>query len=211
MSALKLLSGTVFAISLAVAPARAALVTFTGATTGEFNGGSFGTTVSDNPPGIGAVLTFTGTSIGLQNFSVPGSTSVNLGTFSLSGGSLSGFNADPFDLRISFTAPSGTSPSNQTYTADLDVNFVANPDTLSIVFNSPTTESFAFPGGSFTISVNDPAALSMHEEGNRTVTLTGTFTAAVPEASTWAMMILGFFGLGFMAYRSKSGRAFRFI
>jgi hypothetical protein len=30
------------------------------------------------------------------------------------------------------------------------------------------------------------------------------FTAAVPEASTWAMMILGFAGVGFMAYRRKS-------
>ena len=27
---------------------------------------------------------------------------------------------------------------------------------------------------------------------------------AVPEPSTWAMMILGFAGLGFMAYRRKS-------
>jgi len=30
-----------------------------------------------------------------------------------------------------------------------------------------------------------------------------TLTAAVPEPSTWAMMILGFAGLGFMAYRRK--------
>jgi hypothetical protein len=29
--------------------------------------------------------------------------------------------------------------------------------------------------------------------------------AAVPEASTWAMMLAGFFGLGFMAYRKKNG------
>jgi PEP-CTERM motif len=29
------------------------------------------------------------------------------------------------------------------------------------------------------------------------------FTAAVPEPSTWAMMLLGFAGLGFMAYRRK--------
>jgi choice-of-anchor C domain-containing protein len=28
-------------------------------------------------------------------------------------------------------------------------------------------------------------------------------TAAVPEPSTWAMMIIGFFGMGFMAYRRK--------
>jgi hypothetical protein len=28
--------------------------------------------------------------------------------------------------------------------------------------------------------------------------------AAVPEPSTWAMMILGFLGVGFMAYRKKA-------
>jgi hypothetical protein len=31
-----------------------------------------------------------------------------------------------------------------------------------------------------------------------------TLTAAVPEPSTWAMMILGFAGVGFMAYRRQS-------
>lgn len=30
------------------------------------------------------------------------------------------------------------------------------------------------------------------------------FASAVPEASTWAMMMLGFFGVGFLAYRRKS-------
>jgi hypothetical protein len=44
---------------------------------------------------------------------------------------------------------------------------------------------------------------------------TGTFSAvldvapAVPEPSTWAMMILGFCGIGFMAYRRKSAPTFR--
>jgi hypothetical protein len=33
---------------------------------------------------------------------------------------------------------------------------------------------------------------------------------AVPEPSTWAMMILGFFGVGFMAYRRKGQAALRF-
>ena len=32
---------------------------------------------------------------------------------------------------------------------------------------------------------------------------------SVPEPSTWAMMILGFFGVGFMAYRRKSQAALR--
>jgi hypothetical protein len=44
--------------------------------------------------------------------------------------------------------------------------------------------------------------------GNETF-ITGTvtsvaFSSAVPEPSTWAMMILGFAGVGFMAYRRKS-------
>jgi hypothetical protein len=36
-----------------------------------------------------------------------------------------------------------------------------------------------------------------------------TQISAVPEPATWAMMILGFFGIGFMAYRRKSRSAFR--
>jgi hypothetical protein len=33
--------------------------------------------------------------------------------------------------------------------------------------------------------------------------------SAVPETSTWAMMILGFFGVGFMAYRRKNQSSLR--
>lgn len=36
------------------------------------------------------------------------------------------------------------------------------------------------------------------------VGLTGATVSAVPEPSTWAMMLLGFCGLGFMAYRNKT-------
>jgi hypothetical protein len=36
------------------------------------------------------------------------------------------------------------------------------------------------------------------------VSLHGDEVAAVPEPSTWAMMLLGFVGLGLMAYRRKS-------
>jgi hypothetical protein len=43
-----------------------------------------------------------------------------------------------------------------------------------------------------------------------TATWTGTeLTAAVPEPSTWAMMILGFAGVGFMAYRRKQNGSAR--
>ncbi len=65
-------------------------------------------------------------------------------------------------------------------------------------------------------------------EGNGTIQFNGTFDqiswtnptkefwygftvgSAVPEPATWGMMILGFFGIGFMAYRRKSSTsAFR--
>jgi hypothetical protein len=39
---------------------------------------------------------------------------------------------------------------------------------------------------------------------------TVTEIGAVPEPSTWAMMILGFAGVGFMAYRRKNKPTFRF-
>jgi hypothetical protein len=50
--------------------------------------------------------------------------------------------------------------------------------------------------------------------GANFISETGNFeigaVAAVPEPSTWAMMILGFFSIGFMAYRRKqNGSAFR--
>jgi hypothetical protein len=38
---------------------------------------------------------------------------------------------------------------------------------------------------------------------DRAFELDGTLASAVPEASTWAMMLLGLCGLGFMAYRKK--------
>jgi hypothetical protein len=40
----------------------------------------------------------------------------------------------------------------------------------------------------------------------------GTMTvAAVPEPATWAMMVLGFAGMGFLAYRRNSKPAFRLV
>jgi hypothetical protein len=43
-----------------------------------------------------------------------------------------------------------------------------------------------------------------HSSGIDNITI-----SAVPEPSTWAMMILGFFGVGFAAYRRKSKLTFR--
>jgi hypothetical protein len=59
--------------------------------------------------------------------------------------------------------------------------------------------ALAFVGGSGTLDL-------------RQIRLDEAVTAAVPEPSTWAMMILGFAGVGFMAYRRKtSGTGMRLV
>lgn len=69
--------------------------------------------------------------------------------------------------------------------------------------------------GTFTLVPSvDPFALLVGVDVTRTTagTTTGDFNvSAVPEPSTWAMMILGFIGVGFMAYRRKDKQVgFRF-
>ncbi len=61
-------------------------------------------------------------------------------------------------------------------------------------------------GGSFTGYVETPNNL-IYQVDNGTTTFS---VAAVPEPSTWAMMILGFMGVGFVAYRRKAQGGFRF-
>ncbi len=51
--------------------------------------------------------------------------------------------------------------------------------------------------------------LPFGSEGNVSIDDLSVSVAAVPEPSTWAMMILGFAGVGFMAYRRRKGSALR--
>ncbi len=67
---------------------------------------------------------------------------------------------------------------------DFTTAIAAGQHTLSL----QATRLFA-PGGGVTYQYFDNASLDV--------------TAAVPEASTWAMLILGFAGVGFVAYRRK--------
>jgi hypothetical protein len=79
-----------------------------------------------------------------------------------------------------------------------------------IVFSDVNGELYnltSFPDGTDRITNNvvDPGGF-----GDPTpVALTSLVVTAVPEPSTWAMMILGFFGIGFVAHRRKSKPAFR--
>ena len=64
------------------------------------------------------------------------------------------------------------------------------------------------PSGS-NISATDEFLITATGAGSADNTI--NLNAAVPEASTWAMLLLGFGGIGFMAYRRKAKPAFRFV
>jgi hypothetical protein len=93
-------------------------------------------------------------------------------------------------------------------------NSVMGADFGSI--NSPT-ENFSFTGITYTINVigvtdnsNNPIAASFNF-GRIDINASSVqinLASAVPEPSTWAMLILGFAGVGFMAYRKRTGRRF---
>jgi PEP-CTERM motif len=71
---------------------------------------------------------------------------------------------------------------------------------------APALGSFIDPFGQISNQGIDPAQVNGFEEALEFIPQ----VAAVPEPSTWAMMILGFCGVGFMAYRRKqNGPALR--
>jgi hypothetical protein len=78
-----------------------------------------------------------------------------------------------------------------------------------VTFSTPP-QTFTFDNGTFTLSVNN-LSLTALAEGSNSYAVSGQILVVdpVPEASTWAMMILGFLGVGFVAYR-KRGSSFRF-
>jgi hypothetical protein len=78
---------------------------------------------------------------------------------------------------------------------------VASPhvDSGGLAFLADGIGFILFNNNGVTTLSNDSGFPFIFPTGAATVTV----TAAVPEPSTWAMMILGFCGLGFMAYRRK--------
>ena len=72
--------------------------------------------------------------------------------------------------------------------------------TLSIT--DVTTGDSQFATG--TIGIGDPSFVGFSDSGTLTFLPSDSTVAAVPEPSTWALMILGFAGIGLMAYRRES-------
>ncbi len=93
---------------------------------------------------------------------------------------------------------------NQTYEVLLNGNVIYSNTT-------PSGQNFLATSaiGSLIAGLNTLEFLGLSQNPDSTVFLDNVSVAAVPEASTWAMMILGFFGVGFAAYRRKSKLVFR--
>ena len=71
--------------------------------------------------------------------------------------------------------------------------FLASGEKISFFFQDPPTARYR-------INTQSPG-------GSAYVTASSAIVAAVPEPSTWAMMILGFAGVGYMAYRRRNQTA----
>jgi len=190
------------AIGLAAAPASASVVDFNFSTEGCFVATGSCTpsslTSKDNPN-----LNFTGAS-----FSGSTSTSINLtdlGVFTLAHGN--GNYTGHFDLALTFALPTNVSPNPGIFTSSFLGSVISAHGGSGSVFldfdNTP--QVFNFDGGSFTLKVNDlTVPFGVNTDLTGLLTVTSTIAPAVPETSTWAMMLLGFAGIGFMAFRRKA-------
>jgi PEP-CTERM motif len=108
-----------------------------------------------------------------------------------------GINTAP---NANWNGPNGTSPI-----IDFEFNNYAGgghlPTLQGFIADGSVQFQYAFgfglqgSGGQF----SNPGSASV------TITFAPAMSPSVPEPSTWAMMILGFCGLGWMAYRRKSG------
>ena len=197
------IAGLSIIVLLAAAPANA--VVFTGSTTGCFSNcgvsTNFGTSVSD-PGGI----TFSGSS-----FTGQSGPTLDLGTLALTATSSVKPVSNSFVLDVVFSQPgSGSGTYDATLTGQLNPG--NGNGTVKIDF---TPQTINFAGGSFLLSIGNAQGeidlTSSIQSAEVIGTISNVVVSPVPEASTWAMMIAGFFGLGFMAHRKRLlrfGRSF---
>ena len=161
-----------------------------------------------------------------------GSVAPTIGSVELNGTTAVGF-TQPTNLNLDFNASSGdfysfiglpagnNSISFTNITTAFDANFGGHPTSFDVYqaninagFNG---QSFfevngSFPAGTVIVPFGTGGLFTSWTNtglntGGQCVGCTPTPTAAVPEPSTWAMMILGFFGVGFMAYRRRNQTA----
>jgi hypothetical protein len=111
-------------------------------------------------------------------------------------------NGQPIDTITTILAePSFPSPYNNGPFIYDNTYYAGNPvfDLDGVLFATAGN-----PGGSWNLWGTGPDSYSLYEyvpNVGYAVAVTGTFAVSTPESSTWAMLLLGFAGLGFAGYR----------
>jgi PEP-CTERM motif len=125
-------------------------------------------------------------------FGVINNSSTAISHFNLASTSedIAGFDGDGIDTSLYLNIPpnamdtSGYGGPNAFYT-----NISANLESLTVNFITP----IAAKGGTDIFSLEEPVTIS-------------NIVVGTPEPSTWAMMLLGFAGMGFVAYRKRGAK-----
>jgi PEP-CTERM motif len=206
---------TVTATAALAAPASAA-TTFQGYATGCFTTTTCSPSTTATPGTAMTIggLTYTTSSVNflpdhhsfsqsLNSSGQAGFAGTDLGSFSLNN-TVFDYNPYVFDLLVTFTAPPGTQAAN--LTADLIGTVQAEQNgTVRIDFANSAENPLTLTSsvGTFTFYIDD-LTLGQSTVGAQTA-LTGgilSFTP-VPEPGTWALMLLGFAGVGAAMRRSR--------
>ena len=193
-----LIAGFATAAAMFAATPAAAQVTFTGSTAGCFGGAC--APVAGNSV-IGGLTFSSGTfnqTTDNTGFLALGGTSDGLGTFTLTGASFN-YNATPFNLLVSFTAPTGTAPGNSLFTTLLTGSVTGNNSGGVFVDFDNAMRNFTSSAGPFSFAINDVSISS----NSATQIISGRIQAAVPEPGTWAMMLVGFGAIGYSMRRRR--------
>jgi hypothetical protein len=127
---------------------------------------------------------------------------------SWSGVDMAGIDAGTGSMTFSFSTPVSAVGGFINYSPGTSPFF----PTIAVYYNSTLLEfdslSFSTGGGTntgFFYGFSESTPITSFVLSGDFIGLTNlTFASPVPEPSTWAMMILGFAGIGFMAYRRKS-------
>ena len=218
--------------ALAHAPAHAAIVNFTGdgnfSNVTNCSGGSPGCSISNDknvlkmsgatwPGHQSSTLTITditGTNIttNQDDYTIGKITWVNLATYNTD----QNFNVK-YTFSLNFTSPNNAF-DKQAFNLNIQQTTNPSPDNVFNISQALLNNLGPFTLNGVTISDihfveygdgwYDGSKWTNPEGGTSTLKIKADFTFAtaappVPEPSTWAMMILGFAGVGFLAYRRK--------
>jgi hypothetical protein len=116
---------------------------------------------------------------------------------------ISGNNSFNLDFGQQFVNSAFSWSTNQDYTFQTNTRYDVQLQTYATTseYNGGVAHLLAFVDPVFTL--DSPLCVGCQLVFSDGVT-NGSLTGAVPEPSTWAMMILGFAGVGFMAYRRRN-------